>query len=63
MRIKDLIHQLQQLPKEQQEAAIDIFDERTRIYQPINKLQAYDPKAKELSTLNPLLIVINRKPE
>lgn len=63
MRIKDLIHQLQQLPEEQQEAAIDIFDERTGIYQPINKLQTYDPKAKELSTLNPLLIVINRKPE
>lgn len=63
MRIKDLIHQLQQLPEEQQEAAIDIFDERTGICQPINKLQAYDPKEKELSTLNPLLIVINRKPD
>ena len=34
MRIKDLIHKLQQLPEEQQEAAIDIFDERTGIYQP-----------------------------
>lgn len=63
MRIKDLIHQLQQLPEEQQEAAIDIFDERTGTYQPINKLKAYDPKAKKLSTLNPLLIVINRKPD
>lgn len=63
MRIKDLIHQLQQLPEEQQEAAIDIFDERTGTYQPINKLQAYDSKAKKLSTLNPLLIVINRKPD
>lgn len=63
MRIKDLIHQLQELPEEQQEAAIDIFDERTGTYQPINKLQAYDPKAKKLSTLNPLLIVINRKPD
>lgn len=61
MRIKDLIQQLEQLPDDQKEAAIDVFNAQTGTYQPINKLQAYDPKAKELSMLNPLLIVINRK--
>lgn len=61
MRIKDLINELQKLPKDQQEATIDVFDAKSGIYQPINKLQPYDPKAEKISMLNPLLIVINRK--
>lgn len=61
MRIKDLINELQKLPKNQQEATIDVFDAKSGIYQPINKLQPYDSKAEKLSMINPLLIVINRK--
>lgn len=61
MRIKDLINELQKLPKDQQEATIDVFDAKSGIYQPINKLQPYDSKAEKLSMINPLLIVINRK--
>lgn len=61
MRIKDLINELQKLPKDQQEATIDVFDAKSGIYQPINKLQPYDSKAKKISMINPLLIVINRK--
>lgn len=61
MRIKDLINKLQKLPKDQQEATIDVFDAKSGIYQPINKLQPYDSKAEKLSMINPLLIVINRK--
>lgn len=61
MRIKDLIKELQKLPKDQQDATIDVFDAKSGIYQPINKLQPYDPKAEKLSMINPLLIVINRK--
>lgn len=61
MRIKDLINELQKLPKDQQDATIDVFDAKSGIYQPINKLQPYDPKAEKLSMINPLLIVINRK--
>lgn len=61
MRIKDLINKLQKLPKDQQEATIDVFDAKSGIYQPINKLQPYDSKDEKLSMINPLLIVINRK--
>ena len=61
MRIKDLINELQKLPNDQQDATIDVFDAKSGIYQPINKLQPYDPKAEKLSMINPLLIVINRK--
>lgn len=61
MRIKDLINELQKLPKDQQDATIDVFDAKSGIYQPINKLQPYNPKAEKLSMINPLLIVINRK--
>ena len=61
MRIKDLINELQKLPKDQQDATIDVFDAKSGIYQPINKLQPYDPKTEKLSMINPLLIVINRK--
>lgn len=61
MRIKDIINELQTLPKDQQEATIDVFDAKSGIYQPINKLQPYDSKAEKLSIINPLLIVINRK--
>lgn len=61
MRIKDLINELQKLPNDQQDATIDVFDAKSCIYQPINKLQPYDPKAEKLSMINPLLIVINRK--
>ena len=61
MRIKDLINELQKLPKDQQEATIDVFDAKSGIYQPINKIQPYDSKAEKLSMINPLLIVINRK--
>lgn len=61
MRIKDLITELQKSPKDQQDATIDVFDAKSGIYQPINKLHPYDPKAEKLSMINPLLIVINRK--
>ena len=61
IRIKYLINELQKLPNDQQDAIIDVFDAKSGIYQPINKLQPYDPKTEKLSMINPLLIVINRK--
>lgn len=66
MTINELLKQLNKIPESQRDCAVHVFDERQGTYYSIAKVQQYNNNnnirhQEQLSVLNPLLLVINKK--